>query len=161
MKKFFLTLLAAILFISPVSYVHAFAPDDDDDDEPLDQFMTTMGASGYILWQAIDLAKENHYRYLKILSAEYVLGNQAGGFTCHAEGEPTGKIFVFEDDTIKITISCYHVMPSDTDYIDVEVYKDLIQMIEDGVDEFTFGEDDTWPFDLDKWSFDDDDDNDW
>ncbi len=157
MRKFFLTVLAVLPFFSPVSRLSAFMPEDD---EPLDQFMVTMGASGYILWQAIDLAKENHFRYLKILSAEYTLGNQSGSLLCQSEGERVGKILMFEDDVIKITVSCYSTMPEDTDYIDAEVYKDLIQAFEDEEDALSFSDEDDLPFG-DDWSFSDDDENDW
>ncbi len=159
MRKFFLTLLAAAPLFFPSSHLSAFMPEDD---EPLDQFMVTMGASGYILWQAIDLAKENHFRYLKILSAEYTLGNQSGSFVCESKGEKVGKIFMFEDDVIKITVSCYNVMPEDTDYIDAEVYKDLIQAFEDEEDDLSFSDEDELFFgDDDDLSFDDSDENDW
>ena len=164
MKKILCTLLAALSVLCPCSYVHAY-DSDDEDEESVDQFVRTWGISGYILWKAIDLAKENHYRYLKILSAEYELGNQVGSFTCYKEREPTGRIFRLEDEFIQITISCYNTMPEDTDYIDVENYKDIIHIFEDLEEDLSFRKEDGWlfreeddrSFDQDDWTEEDDD----
>lgn len=156
MKKNFFTLLAALSMLCSSFELNAFISEDDE--VSLDQFMVTMSTSDYILWQAIDLAKENHFRYLKILSAEYTLGSQSGGFTCQADDEPTGKILIFEDDVIKIVVSCYNSMPENTDYIDAEIYRDRIQAFEDEEDELSFGSQGDFGHDNDL-SFDDDDEN--
>jgi hypothetical protein len=159
MKNFFFTLLVALSMLCPSFQLNAFISEDDE--ASLDQVMVTMSTSGYILDQAIDLAKENHFRYLKILSAEYTLGSQSGGFTCQADDEPTGKILMFEDDMIKIVISCYNSMPENTDYIDAEIYRDRIQVFEDEEDELSFDSQGDFSFGHDNdLSFDDDDEND-
>lgn len=142
-------ILIALLMLLPFTKVSAFF--DEESSEGIDQFLLTMGTSGYILWQAIDLARENNYQYVKILHAEYTLGNQSGGFTCQLEDESQpGRIIHFEDETFKLVISCCHTRPEDTDYIDVEEYRAIIDSF--GLDE------EAPPFDFDG---DYDDEEDW
>lgn len=140
-----------LLMLLPFTHVSAFLDDDDEDLEGFDQFLLTMGTSGYLLWQAIDIAKENNYRYVKILVAEYTVGNQSGGFTCPLQDENNpGKVINFEDESFKLVVSCFDTKPDDTDYIDIEEYKTIIDSF--GLDE----EDPGFNFDGDY-----DDEGDW
>jgi|GEM_PF-4889390 len=138
-------ILTALLMLFPFMQLTAFI--DEEDGETVDQFLLTIGTSGYMLWQAVELAHENGFRYVKILSAEYKVGNQAGGFTNQTEEDKEGALLSFEDDLCKMTVSAFHFMPNDTDYIDTEDYQDLLNDDEDD-DDTSSDEDD---FDDDNW----------
>ncbi|MDP1609158.1 MAG: hypothetical protein Q8L98_07590 [Chlamydiales bacterium] len=144
-KMFAVLMVLASLFSSSQLQAVSFPSPEE---ESMDQFLVTAGTTGYILWQALELAKENGYRYVKILSAEYAWGNQVGSFTCPRDGDDTGKLISFEDETIRMVISCCSVEPADPDYIDVELYEGLFEFFdeedEDGDDwffDFDFDED--------------------
>lgn len=135
-------ILTALLMLLPFTQLTAYI--DEDDGEVVDQFMLTMGTSGYILCKAIDMARENGFRFVKILSAEYSMGNQSGGFTCQLEEEGPGRVLNYEDEAFKMSISCLNVASADTDYIDTDTYQDFLDIFdEDGDDgDFMFGQDD-------------------
>lgn len=144
-KMFAVLMVFASVFSSSQIQAVSFP---NPEEEPMDQFLVTAGTTGYILWQALEVAKENGYRYVKILSAEYSWGNQVGSFTCPRDGDDIGKLISFEDDTIRMVISCCAELPADPDYIDVELYEGLFEFFdeedEDGDDwffDFDFDED--------------------
>lgn len=116
---------------------------DEDDGEVVDQFMLTMGSSGYILCKAIDMARENNFRYVKILSAEYTLGNQSGGFTCQPEGEEQGEILTYQDEAFTLSVSCMNFTPEDTDYMDTELYESFLDILDDENDGFSSDQDES------------------
>lgn len=141
MKSTLFTLCAALSVLLPSARAEAFFPGEDA--EPLDQFLVTAGFTGYILWQAIDLAKENHYQYFKILSAEYVYGSQTGNFSCPLKEEERGAVLSYEDEVMKFTIICCGIQPDDPDYIDAELYRDLFDSIKEEIEEgFYFSDED-------------------
>ena len=129
-------ILKALLMLLPFTQVSAYI--DEDDGEVVDQFMLTMGSSGYILCKAVDLAREEGFQYVKILSAEYSLGNQTGGFTCQLEDEADGgQILQFEDEAFKLTVSCMNSTPSDSDYIDTDAYENVYDLFNSTEEETT------------------------
>ena len=144
MKSKILTLCAVFSLLFSTSHAQITFFFGDDVEEPLDQFLVTAGFMGSVLWQAIDLAKENHFQYLKILSAEFVYGSQEGGFSCPLKEGETGTILSYEDKMMKFTMVCSGVQPDDPDYIDVEVYKELFEFLmdEDEDDDLSFDDED-------------------
>ena len=136
-------ILTALLMLFPFMQLTAFI--DEDDGEVIDQFLLTIGTSGYILWQSIDLAHENGFRYVKILSADYKMGNQEGSFKNQTEEDEQGVLLNFEDEVCAITVSCFHFMPNDTDYMDTEEYQELFNdEDEEDYSEDSDPEEDTW-----------------
>ncbi|MCC6127828.1 MAG: hypothetical protein IT584_01325, partial [Chlamydiae bacterium] len=80
-------IMAALVFLLPITQIFAFSDDDYEYIAYLDQFQVTTSSALFIVGQAMDLAKEHGFRYVKVLRAEYTLGNQSGDFTCPLEDE--------------------------------------------------------------------------
>ncbi|MBS0625792.1 MAG: hypothetical protein JSS32_07060 [Verrucomicrobia bacterium] len=127
-------IFSALLMLLPFTQMNAFI--DDDDGEVLDQFMLTMGSNGYMLCKAIDMARDSGYRYVKVLTAEYTIGNQSGGFTCQLDNDDEeGELLHYQDETFKMTLSCLNFTPADTDYMDTEIYQDILGAFDDDDDD--------------------------
>ena len=142
-------ILSSLFVWLPFAQTIASSDDDDSFDYEyfayLDQFQITTASAVMIVGHAIDLAKELGFRYIKILRAEYTLGNQSGDFTCPLEddSEP-GQILTFEDTAFKLVISCFNTRPDDTAYIDIEAVAHIFQFDDedDDDDDSSFDSDD-------------------
>ncbi len=128
-------ILTALVFLLPFAQTFAFSDDDYEHIARLDQFQVTTSSCVFILGQAMDLAKEHGYRYVKILRAEYTIGNQSGDFSCPLEDEDElGFITSFEDTAFRLVISCLNEKPEDPAYIDINAYANLFDFDDDDDD---------------------------
>jgi hypothetical protein len=107
-----------------------------EDIAPKDQFTALFDTTAYALYKALDFANDHGFRYVKILSYEFVgFGHKmTGSYT--QEVPHQGRLFTLQDELLTISFLCYKEAPEDRNIIDLEAHRDLLDKVAEGSEDY-------------------------
>lgn len=113
------------LLLLPFSFLRSFEIPYDE----IDQFELFVIAPMFVLTKAIELGKEHHFRYIKIISYEYQgLDYHVAGF-CEKMVKK-GKYVEYKDEHLTMGIVGFRTKPDDQLIIDLKKYKEITSLFE-------------------------------
>lgn len=98
-------------------------------DQKNDQLHVLFGASGYVLYKALDFANDHGFRYIKILSYEFKGFDHTLSGKYEGDRNQGGRYFELKDEYCHVSLLCLDESSKDPSAIDLENYRSLLDRV--------------------------------